>query len=292
VTLNSTRPVAVVTGASAGIGKATARILVGRGWKVIGTGRNPVRSASAIEEIRASAQDDGSFTMLQGDFDSMADVKRVAEEISALTSRLDVLVNNAGGVRDQIVTTADGTEATFAANHLAPFLLTRELLPLLRSTAASQPTGSVRVIAVSSSAHRYSQGYNFADLQGFKTGNAGGTYCQVKLANLLFTRELARRVAVDGIVAQAMHPGIVASNFASHGDEVMQAHFEASPDVVAPEEPAETIVWLATDPEGGRQPGRYFYLKTEEAPSEAAMDDAAAACLWDESEKLLAELCY
>ena len=230
--------------------------------------------------------------MLQGDFDSMADVKRVAQEIIALTSRLDVLVNNAGGVRERIITTGEGTEATFAANHLAAFLLTRELMSLLRSTAASQPAGSVRVIAVSSTAHRFSQGLNFDDLQGSKAGNAGSVYCQVKLANLLFTRELARRVALDGIVAQAMHPGIVASNFASHGGEAMQAHFASSPDTVAPDEPAETIVWLANDPEGGRQPGRYFHLKAEEVPSEGAQDDAAAARLWEESEKLLADLGY
>lgn len=289
---DTSRRIAVVTGASAGIGKATARILVGQGWQVIGTGRNPVRSAEAIAEVQAAAEDGGSFTMLQGDFDLMADVKRVAKEICALTARLDVLINNAGGVRDRIIKTSEGTEATFAANHLAPFLLTRELLPLLHNTAGSQPAGSVRVISVSSTAHRYSPGFNFDDMQGFKAGNAGGAYCQVKLANILFTRELACRVAADGIIAQAMHPGIVASNFASHGDETMQAHFANSSDTVSPDEPAETIVWLATDSEGARQTGRYFHLKAEEVPGEAALDDAAAARLWDESEKLLADLGY
>ncbi len=292
MTIDSCRRVAVVTGASAGIGKATARILVGQGWQVIGTGRNPARSAEAIAEIQAAAEGGGSFTMLRGDFDSMADVKRVAQDICALTARLDVLINNAGGVRDRIIKTAEGTEATFAANHLAPFLLTRELLPRLREAAASQTAGSARVIAVSSTAHRYSQGFDFDDLQGFKKGNAGGAYCQAKLANILFTRELARRVVADGIVAHAMHPGIVASNFASHGDETMQAHFAKSPDTVAPDEPAETIVWLATDPEGGMQAGRYFHLKAEEVPGEAALDDAAASRLWDESEKVLAGLGY
>lgn len=291
MTIDPSRPVAVVTGASAGIGKATARILVGQGWQVIGTGRNPARAAEASDEIVAAADGGGSFTMLLGDFDLMADVRRLAREIIALTPRLDILVNNAGGVRDKIITTDEGTEATFAANHLAPFLLTRELMPLLRQTAATQPAGSVRVIAVSSSAHRHSQGYRFDDLQSFGTGHAVAAYCQAKLANILFTRELARRVAADGIVAQAMHPGVVDSNFASHGDQAMQDHM-ASAALVAPDEPAQTIVWLATDPEGGKQAGRYFYQQAEEVPNDAALDAAAAARLWDESEKLLADLGY
>ncbi len=291
MTLNANSPVAVITGASAGIGKSAARMLVGMGWQVIGTGRDPSRSAAAIAEIEGAAQNGGSFVMLRGDFDVMADVKRVAQEIRALTSRLDVLVNNAGGVRDQIITTAEGTEATFAANHLAPFLLTRELLSLLQKTAASQPARTVRVIAVASSAHRHSQGYNFADLQSFASGHAVAAYCQAKLANILFTRELAKQVSADGIIAQSMHPGVVNSNFASHGDKAMQDHMAAAA-LVSPDEPAETIVWLATDAEGGRQPGRYFYQKAEEVPNDAAQDDVAAARLWDESEKLLTELGY
>jgi NAD(P)-dependent dehydrogenase (short-subunit alcohol dehydrogenase family) len=283
-----TRPVAVITGASAGIGKSAARMLVAKGWQVIGAGRDPSRSAAAITEIEAAAQDGGSFPMLRAACDSMADVKRVADEVKAITPRLDVLVNNAGGVRDRIITTADGTEATFAANHLAAFLLTRELLPLLKTTAAAAPVGSVRVIAVGSSAHRRPEGLDWDDLQSFGS-DYNMAYCRAKLANNLFTRELARRVAGDGIVAQAMHPGVVASNFASHGDANMQKHMAAAP-TVSPDEPAETIVWLATDPEGGREPGRYFYQKAEEEPAPAALDDAAAARLWEESEKILASL--
>ncbi|WP_310532004.1 SDR family NAD(P)-dependent oxidoreductase [Novosphingobium sp.] len=283
-----TRPVVVITGASAGIGKSAARMLVAKGWQVIGTGRDPSRSAAAIAEIEAAAQDGGSFTMLRGDFDSMTDVMRVADEVKALTPRLDVLVNNAGGVRDRIIEAADGTEATFAANHLAPFLLTRELLQLLKATAESQPAGSVRVIAVGSSAHRRPDGLDWDDLQSFGS-DTNMAYCRAKLANNLFTRELARRLAGDGIVAQAMHPGVVASNFASHGDESMQKHMAAAP-TVSPDEPAETIVWLATDPEGGREPGRYFYQKSEETPAPAALDDAAAARLWQESEAILAKI--
>jgi NAD(P)-dependent dehydrogenase (short-subunit alcohol dehydrogenase family) len=286
---NVVQPVAVVTGASAGIGKATARLLVERGWSVIGVGRDPARSSAAEQEISAAARNGGQFTMLRADFTSMTEVKRLAGEVRALTNRIDALFNNAGGVRDRKIVTPEGTEATFAANHLAPFLLTRELMPVLKATAANAPEGSVRVIGVSSSAHRLSQGFDWDDLQSLQNFAAVPAYAQAKLANILFTRELNRRVAGDGIIAQVMHPGVVDSNFASHGDAGMQAHMAAA-DTVSPDEPAETLVWLATAPEAGRDGGRYFFRKAEEVPNTAAQDDEAAGRLWSESEMLLSKL--
>ena len=280
------RRVAVVTGASAGIGKATAARLAGLGWHVIAVGRDRQRCATAHEEIRAAAAPGAKVEFVRGDFTLMADVRRVAAEIAARTGRLDCLINNAGGVRDALYRTAEGNEATFAANHLAPFLLTRELMPLLKAGAARLPPGSVRVIAVSSSGHRMSRGMDWGDLQSFGNFVPAAAYCQAKLANLLFTRALARRAAADGILAQAMHPGVVASNFASHGDAAMQAHMAAS-SAVSPDEPAQTLVWLATAPEAGRDPGRYFHRMAEEIPAETALDDEAAERLWIESEALL-----
>ena len=287
--LDANRPVAVVTGASSGIGKSTARNLVALGWQVVGVGRDPQRSAAAAAEIAAAARGGACFTMVRGDFTLMAEVKRVADEVESRTSRLDVLINNAGGVRDRRIITAEGTEATFAANYLAPFLLTRELMPLLKNTAPNLPPGSTRVIAVSSSAHRAIDGLDWDDLQSLGTFHPAAAYGRAKLANILFTRELARREGPAGIVAQAMHPGRVASNFASHGDEAMQAYMAAA-DTVPPDEPAETLAWLATEPEGGRDSGRYFYRKEEETPAEAAQDPAAATRLWAETETLLAKL--
>ncbi|MBW8785042.1 MAG: SDR family NAD(P)-dependent oxidoreductase [Novosphingobium sp.] len=289
--MTETQRVAVVTGASAGIGKATAKILAGDAWRVIGTGRDPQRSTAAEAEIRAAARDGARVDFLRGDFTLMSDVKRVADEIKGLTDRIDVLINNAGGVRDQRYETAEGTEATFAANHLAPFLLTRELMPLLQATACERGPGKVRVLAVSSSAHEYIPGMKFGDLnmkEGFTTGSA---YCQAKLANLLFSRELERRVAHKGIVAQTMHPGRVASNFASHGDRDMQDYMAANADS-QPEEPAETLVWMATSDEAGSPGARYFHLKQEVPAAPQALDDAAARQLWDQTEAMLAELGY
>lgn len=284
-----TRPVAVVTGASAGIGKSTARMLAEQGWHVIGIGRDPQRSASAEAEIRAAASPEAKIDFLRGDFTEMADVKRVAGEIKALTSRLDVLINNAGGVRDRLYRTSEGLEATMAANHFAPFVLTRELMPLLKATAADSPPGTVRVIATSSSGHEYCQGMNWDDLNMFGNFATGAVYCQAKLANILFTRELDRRVASAGIIAQSMHPGRVASNFGNHGDETMRTYMEANADTL-PDEPAQTLVWLASDPEGGREGGRYFHALAEAPTAPQARDDAAAARLWDETEAILARI--
>ncbi|MGH3292050.1 MAG: SDR family NAD(P)-dependent oxidoreductase, partial [Trebonia sp.] len=174
-------------------------------------------------------------------------------------------------------------------NHLAPFLLTRELVPLLKASAATRPPGTTRVIAVSSTAHRMAEGLDWDDLQSLGDVQPTFAYGRAKLANILFTRELARRAEPDGIVAQVMHPGRVASNFAAHGDEGMRAYM-ASADTVPPDEPAETLTWLATEPEGGHPGGRYFYQKAEESPAAAAQDDAAARRLWTESETLLAKL--
>ena len=279
---------AVVTGASAGIGKATAVALARMGWRVIGVGRDPARSAAAEAEIRAAAPS-AAVDFVRADFDRMSEVHRAAAEIRALTPRIDALINNAGGVRDRLFVTADGTEATFAANHLAPFLLTRELMPVLQATARTRPPGTVRVIAVSSSGHAFCPGMNWDDLNLFDNFSTAGAYCQAKLANVLFTRELARRAAPDGIVAQCMHPGVIDSNFMSHADEVMRAYMKTQ-DAQTPEHAAQTLVFLATSPEAGRDGGRYFHDGKEVAPAPQALDEAAARRLWDETEKLLAKL--
>jgi NAD(P)-dependent dehydrogenase (short-subunit alcohol dehydrogenase family) len=280
--------VAVVTGASAGIGKATGRMLAQAGWRVIGVGRDPGRSATAEAELRA-ATPGAQVDFLRGDFAEMNEVRRVAGEIRAMTDRLHVLINNAGGVRDKLYVTSEGLEATLAANHLAPFLLTRELMPLLKAAANGAPAVAARVIGVSSSGHQACQGMNWDDLNMFQSLTTGGAYCQAKLANILFTRELNRRAEGEGIVAQVMHPGRVDSNFATHGDQAMQSYMAAA-ETISPEEPAKTLVWLATAEEAGRDGGRYFHDLREVAAAPQALDAGAAERLWAESEALLARV--
>jgi NAD(P)-dependent dehydrogenase (short-subunit alcohol dehydrogenase family) len=279
--------VAIVTGASAGIGKAAAKALVMMGWRVIGVGRDPGRCDTAEAEIRALPNAD--FAMVRADLSLLSETARAARAIAELTPRVDALLNNAGGLYAERVITSEGHEATFAANHLAPFLLTKKLMPELRATAASAGPGMVRVVGVSSSGHEHCSGMNWQDL-GFAEGFVGAAaYCHAKLANLLFTRELARRAAPDGIVAHAMHPGVVDSNFASHGDAPMQEYMASIKDrSLTPEEAADTLVWLASAEEPGRSTGLYFHQRQAIDPAPSAQDDDAARRLWEVSDELVA----
>lgn len=267
---------AIVTGASAGVGKEAARQLLALGWRVIGVGRDPARCAAAEAELAAP-----QFTMLRADLSSLADVARLAEEIRVCAPQIDALLNNAGGTQAVRRTTPEGLEATFAANHLAPFLLTQKLLPALGRGA--------RVIAVSSTGHEHCPGMNWDDLQFEHGWLSGAAYCQAKLANILFTRELARRYAPQGLIAHVMHPGVVASNFASHCEPGMQAYMASIMDrAVTPDVPARTLVWLASGAEPGAHNGGYFYAMAPAECSPAARDDDAAARLWAASEALVA----
>lgn len=271
-----TEKTAIVTGASAGVGKEAARQLLALGWRVIGVGRDAGRCAAAAAEL-ASPQ----FTMLRADFSSMSDTARLADEILAMAPRIDALLNNAGGVQAERTVTAEGLESTFASNHLAPFLLTTRLRPAFGPDA--------RVIAVSSTGHEQTPAMNWDDLNFAEGWASGRAYCQAKLGNILFTRELARRYGPQGLIAHAMHPGTVDSNFASHCEPGMQAYMESIMDhAVTPDVPARTLVWLASGTEPGAVNGCYYYDMAEAQPSAAAQDDAAAARLWDVSEALLA----
>jgi NAD(P)-dependent dehydrogenase (short-subunit alcohol dehydrogenase family) len=279
--------VAVVTGASSGIGKAAAKALAARGWHVIAHGRDPERTAVAEAEIRAAAAAGAKVDMICGDLSLMSETARMAKEIENLAGKVHALLNNAGGVRSDLVITPEGNEATFAGNHLGHFLLTNRLMPLLRAAAATSKAGTVRVLSVSSNGHEGCPGLDWDDLQQTRAWVSGKSYCVAKLCNILFTRELAKRVSADGIVANAMHPGVVTSNFVNHAEPRMKSYIETLP-TVPPEVGADTLVWLATAPEAGGVTGGYFHKREALTPSPASLDDKAAARLWQESEALVA----
>jgi NAD(P)-dependent dehydrogenase (short-subunit alcohol dehydrogenase family) len=282
------RRTAVITGASSGIGKETAKALAARGWQVIATGRDPQRSTDAEREFRAAAAG-GRVEMLRADLSRLGEVTRLAEDIARLTDRIHVLVNNAGGMTNAKVITPEGLEENFAGNHLGPFLLTGRLLPLLRRAAADAPPGSVRILNTSSNASEMVNSLPWDDLQSLDNFTPGIAYCHAKLANVLFARGLARRLAGDGIIAHAMHPGTVASNFASHAEESTQAYIRTL-DALTSEEGADTLIWLATAEEPGQSSGGYFYLRKPRPPNPMIDDDAAVERLWAESEKLVARV--
>jgi NAD(P)-dependent dehydrogenase (short-subunit alcohol dehydrogenase family) len=289
----SDRRVAVITGASSGIGLETAKAFATMGWHVIGQGRDAERSARAQAEIGAAAANGGKADFLRANLSLMADTKRLADEIKALTGRIDVLINNAGGVRDQRYVTSEGMEETFSANHFAPFLLTRELMPLMEATAAESAPGAVRVIAVSSQAYLQPVGgLNWGDIQHLEGDFAASSvYCEAKLANQLFNVELDRRVREKGIVSQALVPGVVHTNFASHGDQNMQGYLKDA-EGLTPQQVAQTLVWMATADETGAPGGRMFYDMQEQPVQPHGKDVAAGERLWAETEKTLKGMGY
>jgi NAD(P)-dependent dehydrogenase (short-subunit alcohol dehydrogenase family) len=281
-----TQKTAVITGASSGLGLEAARSLAAQGWHVIAHGRDAARSKAAEAEIRAVAK--GQVDMIRGDLALISDTARMADEISALAPHIHVLLNNAGGMRPTFVITPEGNESTFAGNHLGHFLLTKRLMTNLKAAATGQPHGTVRIINTTSDGANYCPGLTWDDLQLTKNWVSGNSYCMVKLCNILFTRELAKRYAGDGIVAHALHPGVIASNFTAHVIESTRAYM-ATLDAQTPAAAAKPLVWLASSEEAGKSSGLYWNKGVAEDPKPQALDDEAAARLWIESENLLAK---
>jgi len=217
---------------------------------------------------------------LIGDMGSQADVRRVAAEFKAKHDRLDVLLNNAGLLSTSRRETVDGIEETFAINHLGYFLLTNLLLDVLKKSAPS------RVVSVSSRAHNGAK-MRWDDVQMKSGWSAMSSYSQSKLYNILFTRELAKRLEGTGVTANCLHPGVIASGFGhTYGGFVSFLVTLAKPFLITPEKGAETQVWLASSPEVEGVTGKYFDKCKEARPSRAALEEDAPAKLWALSETL------
>jgi len=270
--------VALVTGGTSGIGKATATALAAMGADVVVVGRNPERGERAAAEIRA--QTGGTVDLALADLSSQAEVHRLAEEFRQRYDRLDVLVNNAGLVQSTRTETPDGIETTFAINHLAPFLLTNLLLDVLEESAPS------RVVTVSSEAERWGN-IDFDDLQSKKKYRGFPVYGMTKLANIMFTYELAGRLKGTGVTATCMHPGAVNTRFGTNNSGPMTILFRLfKPFMRTPEQGADTLIWLASSPEVEGASGRYYSDRKPIEPKKIAQDPEARRRLWEESERL------
>jgi len=270
----------LVTGATHGIGRATAEALAAQGATVIVHGRDSAAVGAVCHEIARSAGS-GRVTGAVADFASLAAVRKLAAEVAARHERLDVLVNNAGaGARGRPVT-SDGFEWLFGVNHLAPFLLTNLLLDKLKASAPA------RVVVVASMAYRRAV-IDFDDMNWQRRKYSGlQAYGASKLANILFTLELARRLAGSGVTANCLHPGVVATNiFNKLGLLGRLFTLLAKPWLLTSQEGAKTSIYLASSPEVASVSGKYYDRGREALLEPPARDAEAARKLWELSERL------
>ncbi len=267
----------LVTGGTGGIGMATALGLAALGAHVAITGRDPERTQVAAHEIRAAAGG-GRVDAFVADLSSQAEVRRLAREVLARLSSIDVLVNNVGGYWNTRHVTADGLERTFALNHLAPFLLTTLLLDRLGHSAAA------RVVTVSSGAQAAGR-IDFGDLHGERAYSGARAYNQSKLANVLFTYELARRLRGRSVTANALHPGVVRTSFGAEDPGRAQRVVVPllRPLMKSPARGAATSIRLASDPELSQVTGCFFVDGRPRRSSPRSYDQATAARLWEVS---------
>jgi len=269
----------LVTGANSGIGKEISRELASRGARVLMVARSAERGEQARDEVAASTGND-DVELLLCDLSSQREVRRLAHEVLASEENLHVLVNNAGLILGRRSLTEDGIETTFAVNHLAPFLLTQTLVDKLSASAPA------RVVTVASDAHRGSR-IDFEDPSGELKFSSMGAYGQSKLANILFTTELARRLEGAGVTATCLHPGVVRTGFGREGSPLIRMFFKlAGVFLLTPKRGADTAIWLASssDVEGAR--GGYYEKRSLVKPSREGRDSAAAERLWALSERM------
>ncbi|HKQ76699.1 MAG TPA: SDR family oxidoreductase [Blastocatellia bacterium] len=272
--------ICLVTGANSGIGKVTTKVLAAGGATVIMICRNRDKGEAARDEIIRVTRNENVDLMI-ADFSELNQIRRLSASVKAKYSRLHTLVNNAGAYNGKRTLTPDGYEATFAVNHLGYFLLTVELLDLLKSSAPA------RVVNVASEAHRNSH-IVFDDLNLEKGYSGWKAYAQSKLANVLFTYELARRLGGSGVTANCMHPGVVGTNIFKDvkgvGGTIVRL---ITPFMRTPEKGADTMIWLASSPEVEGITGRYFIDRKDKPSNPESYNAAIAARLWEVSEQMI-----
>jgi retinol dehydrogenase-12 len=270
----------LITGGTAGIGKQSAIALLQMGAQVVIVGRNPEKTKAVVEELKTRTGS-AKVDSLLADLSSLGEIRALAAEFKARFPRLDVLLNNAGGMNPARSTTVDGYERTMATNHLGYFLLANELLPLL------EKSGPARIVNVASDAHKGGR-LDFDDLMAEKSYFHFRQYSRSKAANILFTRELARRLAGKNVTVNCLHPGFVASDFLSKGGFWGFIKPIAYLFAINEVDGAKTSVYLASSPEVEGVTGKYFVKCKATRPTAFCEDDEAAKRLWELSEKLVA----
>jgi retinol dehydrogenase 12 len=274
--------ICLVTGATLGIGRETALGLARKGAHVVIVGRNEARTHATAASIAAEARS-AEIDFLVADLSLQAEVRRLAEAFKSRYSRLDVLVNNAGAIFTRREVTAEGFEQTWALNHLAEFLLTRLLLDTLEASAPA------RIVNVASAAHARGR-LNLEDPQGANKYGAMSAYAQSKLANIMFTCALARRLTGRGVTANCLHPGVVATGFGRNTSGLVNVLFSlARPFLLSAQQGAATSIYLASSPEVAEVSGEYFANCKPIASSKLSMDVAMQEKLWDLSERQTAK---
>jgi NAD(P)-dependent dehydrogenase (short-subunit alcohol dehydrogenase family) len=273
--------IVLITGGTGGIGRATAIGLAKSGARVGITGRDRGRAEQAADAIRRESNN-GAVDVFVADLSSQSDVRRLARDVLAAYPRLDVLINNVGGFWAHRHETADGLEHTFALNHLAPFLLTNLLIDRLRACAPA------RIVTVSSGAQSMGR-IDFDDLMGELTYSGQRAYNQSKLANVMFTYELARRLDGSGVTANTLHPGVTRTAFgAEDGTRVMAPIIAAlRPFMRSPKRGAETSVFLASSPAAAGITGHFFENRKARPSQKASYDSVTTARLWEVSAALV-----
>ncbi len=273
---NLSEKIIMVTGANSGIGKETALQLAERGARVVMVCRNRERGEPALGEIKAQSGND-TVELMTADFESQRQIRDLADTYKRTHDRLDVLVNNAGLYLSKRYETEDGVEATWAVNHLAPFLLTNLLLEVIKASAPA------RIVTVASDAHRAGT-LDFDDLEMKEKYRWVMAYAQSKLANVVFTYELARRLEGTGVTATCMHPGTVATDIWNRNKNVLNALLRLfKPIYMNPKKSAEAVVRLAVAPDVEGVTGKYFDRMNEASPSADSYDEEIAARLWQVS---------